>query len=43
MFERIKWEFQCLKGKDKNSNLQKDRVGIPVFKRTRLKFQCLKG
>ena len=35
--------MQWLKGIGRKSNVQKDKEGIPVFKRIRGEFQCLKG
>ena len=35
MFGRIRWEFQCLKVYDKNCNVLKDMVRIPMFGRVR--------
>ena len=34
MIERITYESQCLKGYRRNSKVRKDKVGIPMFKRT---------
>ena len=31
------------KGKGSNSNVSKDKVRIPMFKRIRREYQCLKG
>ena len=35
MVQRKRKEFQYFKGKGRNSNVYKDKVGIPMFKRTR--------
>ena len=43
MFKRIRSEFQCLEGQDKNSNVWKDKVRIPMFGKIRPEFQCLEG
>ena len=42
MLKRIGPEFQCEKGLGQNSNVKKDRAGIPVLKRIGPEFQCLK-
>ena len=33
MFQRIRSELQCLKGREKNSNIWKKRIRIPMFGR----------
>ena len=38
---KIKPEFQWLEGQDKNSNVWKDKVGIPVFIKIGLEFHSL--
>ena len=43
MLERIGPEFQCLKGEGRNSNVGKNKAGIPVLERIRPELQCLKG
>ena len=40
MFERIGPEFQCLKEKGSNSNVRKERAGIPMLERIGPEFQC---
>ena len=35
MFRRIREKFQCLEGKDKNSNVSKDKIRILMFGRIR--------
>ena len=52
MFECRELEFQCLKGNGRNSNVNKNRAGIPIFERIKQElkpsikigpeFQCLK-
>ena len=48
MFEKIRSEFQCLKGESPDSNFwkdkkRKDKVRIPMFERREPKFQFLEG
>ena len=43
MFERIRYQFHCLKGSGGNFNVSNDSVEIPIFKRIRLEFQYVKG
>ena len=52
MFRRIREKFQCLEGKDKNSNVSKDKIKnsnvwqdkirIPMIERTGKKFNVCK-
>ena len=42
MFRRIREKFQCLEGKDKNSNVSKDKIRIPMIERTGKKFNVYK-
>ena len=41
MFGRIRKEFQCLEGQEKNSNIWKNGIKSPVFGRIRSEFECL--
>ena len=52
MFRRIREKFQCLEGKDKNSNVWQDKIRIPMIERTgknsmfarrTVQFECLEG
>ena len=43
MFERIRSDFECLKGQDQNSNVSKDRTRISMFEGIRSKYLCLEG
>ena len=42
MFRRIREKFQCLEGKDKNSNVWQDKIRIPMIERTEKKFNVCK-
>ena len=43
MLERIRPQFQWVKGQGRNNNVWKTRARNPVFERIGPKFQCLKG
>ena len=38
MFGRKRQEFQCVEGKNKNSNVKKDNIRILMFARGRQEF-----
>ena len=43
MFERIRPEYQCLKAKGRNFNVNKTKARIEMFERMGPEYQCLKG
>ena len=43
MFGKIRSELQCLKGLGENTNVWKDKAGIPMFGRIGKEMKCLKG